>query len=335
MHIRAANDDEERQAGTAQVQSNDVEERPQPSPAGQPQPRQSCFLCLRGKGQVYHAVLIPCHRPRSVKTLKSVPSGVEGESWLVPSGKFVKNGFYEKDSSIYEKLVVACYRFYGNWKRWIPFYGIVEVREIQFYLNARTEAREVFEIHPVSLDHQAILEQCNADLATEPSAETYLNEGKCDDWHADFCPFKFEMGSCIEDTLGTARRIKVNLQKTYLMRQCALSPEKADCTTASTLGGMVLKNSPIMNNYDYKLPGSTSKNDESISQLLPGIEIVLGWQIGQFLVGLPFNIAMAWFAMAIVWLPVVLGGWAGDRNLWVAVGQLIAATIALLLVWLK
>jgi hypothetical protein len=42
-----------------------------------------------------------------------------------------RRGYYEKDSAIYERMLAACYQFHGNWKRWIPFYGIVDVREVQ------------------------------------------------------------------------------------------------------------------------------------------------------------------------------------------------------------
>lgn len=122
-----------RQAGGPKTAQETIDSPPDPSTsdiqhfhtpeeeAGKPEPKQSCFLCLRGRRPIHYAIRIPCSRPglgpRHVK---------EGRSL-----KRERRGYYEKDSAIYERMLAACYQFHGNWKRWIPFYGIVDVREVQ------------------------------------------------------------------------------------------------------------------------------------------------------------------------------------------------------------
>ena len=84
-------------------------------------PTKYCFLCLRGRRPVHYAIRIPCFRPGLVTPY------VRKEGRPKP----VRNDYSEKDSAIYQRLLAACYQFHGKWKRWIPFYGIVDVREVQ------------------------------------------------------------------------------------------------------------------------------------------------------------------------------------------------------------
>lgn len=98
----------------------------------QPEPMHSCFLCLRGRRQTHYAIRIPCHRSRVMTATRIEKVKKKGQpTTLVPRSKRVRNGYYEDDSQIYEKLVAACYQYHGNWKKWIPFYGIVDVQELE------------------------------------------------------------------------------------------------------------------------------------------------------------------------------------------------------------
>ena len=36
----------------------------------------------------------------------------------------------ESDNDIYQRLVDTCYQYLGCWKRWLPYYGITEVSEV-------------------------------------------------------------------------------------------------------------------------------------------------------------------------------------------------------------
>jgi len=41
----------------------------------------------------------------------------------------------ESDIDIYRRLVDTCYQYLGWWKRWLPYYGITEVLEVNVSLN--------------------------------------------------------------------------------------------------------------------------------------------------------------------------------------------------------
>jgi hypothetical protein len=64
--------------------------------------------------------------------------------------------------------------------------------------------------------------------------------------------------------------------------------------------------------------------------LLPGIEIELGWQTDRIFDDVPSHTVTMWFSLAAVWVAVIAGGLVGDENLWIAVGQLVVASFALL-----
>jgi hypothetical protein len=42
-----------------------------------------------------------------------------------------KESACESDASIYGRLRDACFQQQNKWKRWIPFYGVVDVREVK------------------------------------------------------------------------------------------------------------------------------------------------------------------------------------------------------------
>lgn len=91
---------------------------------------QGCFLCLENPGEGHYAVCVPCIKPYGYRR-------VIGQSKI-----FTQNPepIYEKvapwetacepDSEVWRRLVHECYRYQGMWKRWIPFYGIIEVQEV-------------------------------------------------------------------------------------------------------------------------------------------------------------------------------------------------------------
>lgn len=95
---------------------------------------QSLFICVRGKRNMTEAIRIPCHRPslrirRRCKRIEQDGLRTREVTWSSHT-----RGYYESDSKITEKMVIACYNYHGNWKRHIPFYGIIDVREVQVSL---------------------------------------------------------------------------------------------------------------------------------------------------------------------------------------------------------
>lgn len=89
---------------------------------------QCCFLCFRGRRQQSYAVFIPCFRPRPQYRRKMVESQNGTARW--EEKVFIDSGF-ESDSTIYKKLNEACSQYQLMFKRWVPFYGIVDVREVK------------------------------------------------------------------------------------------------------------------------------------------------------------------------------------------------------------
>lgn len=85
---------------------------------------QSLFLCIRGKRQTRFAIRVPCQRQLRRKVKRN---GERAESMLDPDRA---RGF-ESDSKITERLVAACYQFHGKWKKYIPYYGIIDVQEVE------------------------------------------------------------------------------------------------------------------------------------------------------------------------------------------------------------
>ncbi|SRR6266480_5462950 len=106
---------------------------------------QCCFLCLHKRKSGQYAVQIPCFRPtksrRVISRLLSTKVSRSGVSQLekVPGGETYeklspKENACESDAAIYHRLKETCFQYQGKWKRWIPFYGIVDVREVKVRL---------------------------------------------------------------------------------------------------------------------------------------------------------------------------------------------------------
>jgi len=156
MIDRPLANDEERQLNSLDTRRNGMEaDRATPVPSSIPQPsapepqpnskkvratrrtkalrkpEQSLFACFPSKRQMHNAVRIPCHRfDCETKTLfKGVQDN--GQPARLANGSTLISGKSEYDSQITEKLVAACYQHYGNWKKYIPFYGITSVREVE------------------------------------------------------------------------------------------------------------------------------------------------------------------------------------------------------------
>jgi hypothetical protein len=102
---------------------------------------QYCFLCLEGRNTGQYAVQVPCIRltkPRQIKGHRlSTEVNKEGLTRFVkiPGGEIYeklnpKEKACESDAAIYHRLKETCFHHQGKWKRWLPFYGIADVREV-------------------------------------------------------------------------------------------------------------------------------------------------------------------------------------------------------------
>jgi hypothetical protein len=102
---------------------------------------QCCFLCLQGRKIGQYAVQVPCTRPTEGRRTKghklSTEVSKDGSQHLV---KVLGGEIYEElsprekacesDAAIYQRLEETCFQYQGKWKRWLPFYGITNVREV-------------------------------------------------------------------------------------------------------------------------------------------------------------------------------------------------------------
>jgi hypothetical protein len=70
----------------------------------------------------------------------------------------------------------------------------------------------------------------------------------------------------------------------------------------------------------------------NFSEKLPGIEYVLGWQTDRMLDELPVHVIRMWFILALIWVGVIVFGVVEGWSLAVAIGQLVAASVALLFI---
>ena len=93
------------------------------------QPGQYVFLCVQEKRSDRRLVRVPCYRPTNYR-----------KSFLRQHG-FVRatdlrkprpcKTACESDMAIYLKLKDSLYKHEDSWKKWIPFFGVLAVHEVQ------------------------------------------------------------------------------------------------------------------------------------------------------------------------------------------------------------
>ncbi len=108
---------------------------------------QLCFLCLEGKGNTHVAIRIPCLRStgyrRPIKSTYKKPETKSGCLQLMEveyARMHPSERVFEPYSTIFGRLVDKCFEYHGNWKRWLLFYGVTDVTEV----NVSTEYLQAF-----------------------------------------------------------------------------------------------------------------------------------------------------------------------------------------------
>jgi hypothetical protein len=91
---------------------------------------QCCFLCLESKQMGHYAVQVPYIRPTKPRRVLSRRVASNGDGLL--GGETYEEitpqqMAYESDTAIYD----TCFDYQGKWKRWLPFYGVTNVREVE------------------------------------------------------------------------------------------------------------------------------------------------------------------------------------------------------------
>lgn len=96
---------------------------------------QGCFLCLKSPGQGQYAALVPCLRPARDRQVVGQSDIFTNNPKPIYEKTMPWDNAYESDSDIYRRLVYTCYKHLGWWKRWLPYYGITEVLEVNVRFN--------------------------------------------------------------------------------------------------------------------------------------------------------------------------------------------------------
>ena len=91
---------------------------------------QRCFLCLAKKAS-QTAIAMPCRRPTKERQIEYHHRDLGSQTWRPHYYKIrAEEKAVENDMAIFERLVEACYKYHGTWRKWIPCYGITKVEEV-------------------------------------------------------------------------------------------------------------------------------------------------------------------------------------------------------------
>lgn len=221
--------------------------------------QQCCFVCFRGRNRQSYAVMIPCVRPRPRLRYKQVKL-LDGTTSRKKED--LTDSSFERDSIVYNRMMEACTQRQLGFKRWSPFYGIVDVREVKvgvayvllvllkltivfkFRFLGRKDESDRCRVHIYRLNIDELRKVAEATISLSQDrglCETYV----CDKvWHSDayeaYMEYNREPG--IMQQIDAAQQRRNNLDNYYLMRDCAREPQRAD--RYDTLKGMA-QESPI------------------------------------------------------------------------------------------
>ncbi|KAH8815439.1 hypothetical protein F5884DRAFT_895335 [Xylogone sp. PMI_703] len=292
---------------------------------------QCIFLCLKKKGKGQYAILVPCIRP--TKPRKVILIHWKARKRINVYGDISpKEKACEGDSLIYHRLVETCFEFFGNWRRWLPFYGIVCVEEVQVFQFTGEVERDglfpIFDVKPVKVDK--LREEINRTIALEPDDVDIFVDDVCSSGsHSDVCQGMMILSKpCILEQIEAARQQerKLNmLESLDLLTNCARDPWTAN--GLRTLNGMAQK-SCILDVEETNIPKKCEEYNGV--GVVRGLQFKLGWQLDRIAYVLPY-ILCTWLSVALIWLCVVV--WAGPTGDWstaLAFGQVIAVSISIL-----
>jgi hypothetical protein len=155
----------------------------------------------------------------------------------------------ESDSDIYQRLVDTCYQHLGWWKRWLPYYGITKVLEVNVRLDTSCEWKDLtlkiqfhfagvvdpdgrypIQMDPVKPDN--VLVDCEKIIARHPTGlYVDINDVCLDDHHhSDQCLIGMEEWSqpCIRVDAEKAEQRRNRLLFLSLLKDCARDPAGAN-----------------------------------------------------------------------------------------------------------
>ncbi|KAK3373054.1 hypothetical protein B0T24DRAFT_529119 [Lasiosphaeria ovina] len=145
----------------------------------------------------------------------------------------------ESDNAIYRRLVDTCYEYLGRWKRWLPYYGITDVVEVNFHFAgiAKSDGSYPIWMDPVKPDH--VLKECEKIIARHPTGPHVDYNDFCDGYlHSSECCIGMEEWSqpCIMVEAAKAEQRRKQLLFLSDLKDCAQDPARAN--GLHTLGGL-------------------------------------------------------------------------------------------------
>jgi len=99
---------------------------------------QCCFVCFR-KRHNQLAIAVPCFRPtkpRQVRYITQRLGSPTRDTKYHDIRQMERAG--KSDAAIFARLKWAYFEYQGIWKKWLPFYGIVKVEEVNVRCSQMT-----------------------------------------------------------------------------------------------------------------------------------------------------------------------------------------------------
>ncbi|KAF5670072.1 hypothetical protein FHETE_4755 [Fusarium heterosporum] len=191
---------------------------------------QGCFICLESHHQGQYAVLVPCLRPTKFRQIIGHIRDHTGDSKLIYEQDSSWDSACESDCEIYHRLLDMCYRHLGRWKRWLPYYGIIEVLEVEFAGIVESDGRYPIHINPLNL--KDIYDECEKIIARYPTGPYLDIDATClgGSEHSDQCIIGMQEWS--QNCIGIeAEKAKQRLKRLLFLphlKDCARDPTKAN-----------------------------------------------------------------------------------------------------------
>ncbi|KAJ9642696.1 hypothetical protein H2204_002344 [Knufia peltigerae] len=193
---------------------------------------QRCFLCLNKK-ESQTAIAIPCRRPTKERQIKSYHCD-RGSKNRRPRYSEIRaeESAVEDDMAIFERLVEACYKYHGTWRKWIPYYGITKVQEVTFKFVGVADKDGTFPIAMKTLDIGKVQEELEEILSKEPDRIELKFGDPCtgDGYHSTKCQLDMEYTSkpCISKQKSVARSRQEKITMLDFFTQCGQNPSEAN-----------------------------------------------------------------------------------------------------------
>lgn len=91
------------------------------------------FLCLRDDYGCY-AVQVPCIRPTEPNRFDRLVIKSFGKEEQSQKKHSLDKAAFESDAAIWRRMIKICFDNKGQWKKWLPFYGPIDVEEVNVWM---------------------------------------------------------------------------------------------------------------------------------------------------------------------------------------------------------